>query len=391
MIKPSEVSFLPESAGCYIFHDKSHSVLYVGKAKNLRKRVSSYFQKRDHDPKTAQLLTHIHNIDIIVTPTEVDALLLENSLIQRYYPPFNIDLKDSRRYAYLLLRPGPLPWIEVARDRKEKGEYFGPFVSGAMRKLILDVLSRTFRILTRKPSPRLKKAIDPEMYWTRVAQAREILKGNGDKLISDLEEQMKVAATRTHYEYAMTLRNQINALKTLKEKQMIEMTRSVDAHILNYQIIGDTVYLLIFSIRKGVLEEKQEYSFPYHDAFLDEFLVQYYGEAPIPQELIVPVEVDPALEEYLSKKSHRKVSVIIPQRGDKKDLLDFVAHNVTTTFFAGSERVEALQKILSLPKPPRYIECFDISHLSGTNTVASMTTFTNGFPDRVHKWLTRQG
>jgi excinuclease ABC subunit C len=291
-------------------------------------------------------------------------------------------LKDSKRYAYILLHEDKLPWVETARLRDEKGTYFGPFVSGAIRKLVMDVVSRNFKILTNKPSPQLRKTIDPILYAQRVSQVKKILDGKVDDLIKELTEQMKTHSKDKNYEYAITLRNQIEALKTLKEKQLMELNRAVDANIINYMVADDQVYLILFTIRKGILEEKQDFDFPYYENFLNDFLLQYYDSAPIPKELIVPVEVDPALADYLTKKSKRKVSIIIPSKGDKKELLELVRKNIDITFFAGSERVLALQKILDLPKPPRRIECFDISHLSGTNTVASMVSFNNGLPEK---------
>ncbi|MCX6803071.1 MAG: GIY-YIG nuclease family protein [Candidatus Diapherotrites archaeon] len=137
MIQPKDVSTLPSFSGCYLFKDENGNVLYVGKAKNLKKRVSNYFQKKEHDTKTALLVTKIKNIDFIVTKTEGEALLLENNLIKLHYPKFNLDLKDSRRYAYIRLSEGEIPYLEVARIRGEEGEYFGPFTSGAIRKVII--------------------------------------------------------------------------------------------------------------------------------------------------------------------------------------------------------------------------------------------------------------
>ena len=382
MVKRDELQYLPLEAGCYVFRNKAGEVLYVGKAKQLRKRVGSYFARKDLDGKTALLVREIEDIDVIITSTEVDALLLENNLIKKYYPPFNIDLKDSRRYAYLLLHQDPLPWIEVVRSREEKGEYYGPFVSGAIRKLIMDVVTRTFRILTRKPSPKLRRTIDPTSYAERVFQARQLLKGHVDELIEQLEEEMKISSKKQYYEYALTLRNRIGALKTLKEKQHIEMTKLVDAHIINYQRLGDDIYLLVFTIRRGVLEDKQSYAFGYYEDFFDDFLLQYYDTAPIPQEVVVPHAVDEALGAYLTEKSGRSVKVLVPERGDKKELLALVERNIMTTFFAGREGMTQLQELLGLEKLPQRIECFDISHLAGTNTVASMVSFLNGLPNK---------
>ncbi|MEI7961154.1 MAG: excinuclease ABC subunit UvrC [archaeon] len=386
MLKPNQVSSMPSSPGCYLFKDDKGSVLYVGKAKNLKKRVSNYFQKKGHDPKTALLVTHIKDIDFIVTKTESEALLLENNLIKLHYPKFNLDLKDSRRYAYIRLNDEEIPWLEVARIRGEKGEYFGPFVSGMIRKVIMDLVSWNFKVLTKKPSPQLKKIMLPniEDYKKRVAQVRKILKGNDAELVSELNNEMIAASKKENFEYALTLRNQIAALQTLNEKQVMEFTRTIDGHVINYTIVGDEVYLLVFNIRKGVVEEKQEFSFQYYEEFFEDFLLQLYDSIPIPSEIIVPKEIDgvETLEEFFSNKAKKKVKIIVPKQGDKLELLEFVSKNITATFFAGNARVEELKIALNLEKSPRVIECFDISHLAGTNTVAAMVTFTDGFPDK---------
>ncbi len=382
MVEINEINFLPTDPGCYLFRDKDGNIIYVGKANNIRKRVSSYFQKKELDPKTSQLVKNISDIDVITTSTEVEALILENSLIKKHYPKYNLDLKDSHRYAYIRIHNEEIPWIEVVRYREAKGEYYGPFVSGAVRKLITDVISRNFRVFMRRPSPRLKKSIQKDVYLERIKQARQILKGDVDRLIKELEKKMDIASKKTYYEYSLSLRNQINALKTLKEKQLIEMTKSVDANIINYLKVGDSVYLLIFSMRKGILEGKQEFTFDYYEDFLEDFLLQYYDSAPIPQEIILPESIDESLTDYLTEKAGRKVSIVIPQKGDKKELLEFVLQNVSATFFSGSERMNELKKLLSLNKLPLIIECFDISHLTGTNTVASMVRFKDGLPDK---------
>ena len=374
---------LPLSPGCYLFKNKQGEVIYVGKAKQLRKRVSSYFSKKHDDVKTQMLVDEIQDFDFISTNTEVEALILENNLIKKNYPAYNIDLKDAQRYAYIhLVTDSELPYIEIERSRQAKGEYYGPFVSGYMRKLIVEVLSRNFKILTKKPSPRTKKLTDKDKYLERIDQARKILNGEVDILITELKEAREKASKNTFYEYALTLNNRIEALESLKEKQYMELTRSFDANIINYIISTDTVYLLVFSIRKGILEGKQEYVLPYMEDFLSEFILRYYDKAPIPDEVIVPHQIDPALEQYLMKLRKRKVKVIIPQSGDKKQLLDLVLKNVHDTFFFGKGRLIALKEALNLPKLPVRMECFDISHLGGTNTVASMVSFKEGVPDK---------
>ncbi len=386
MISVIEVNSLPNSSGCYLFKDENRKILYVGKAKNLKKRVASYFQKRDHDAKTALLVSLIKNIDFIVTKTEAEALLLENNLIKLHSPKFNLDLKDSRRYAYLRLSEDELPILEVARIRDKGGEYFGPFTSGAIRKVIMDTITRHFKILYKKPSPQLRKLMleNKEDYLARVAKIRKIIKGNVDELISELEREMKKNTQILNYEYALTLRNQIEALKTLKEKQVMEFTKTIDSNAINYSVVGGELYLLVFNVRKGVVEDRQEFVFDYYEGFLGDFLMQFYDSVKIPSEILVPEEFEgpDLVEDFLSKKAGHKISILVPKTGDKKELLDFVKKNITATFFAGSERTLELQKVLGLEKAPRVIECFDISHLSGTNTVASMVTFVDGFSDK---------
>ncbi len=382
MIKKQNLTDIPHSPGCYLFKDKDNHVIYVGKAKDLRKRVSNYFQKYDHDPKTHMLIEDIENIDFIATDNEIEALLLENSLIKKHYPKYNIDMKDAQKYAYLHLTDSDYPYLEVERSKDNKGEYFGPFVSGAIRKLIFNILTRNFKILTKKPSPKLKKIIDNKEYLKRVRAARKILRGDVDSLILELKKEMNRASSKEYYEYAISLRNQINALENLKEHQLIEQTKSIDASTINYIVSGGEVYLLVFTIRKGVLEGKQEYIFSYNEDFLNEFLLRFYDSSPIPQEIIVPKETDPTLENYLSKKRGSKVKIYVPIIGDKKQLLDLVLKNVHASFFGSIEKIVELKNSLSLPKLPIIMECFDISHLSGTNTVASMVSFRQGVPDK---------
>jgi excinuclease ABC subunit C len=380
MISTTEINFLPNSPGCYLFKNDVGKVLYVGKAKNLKKRVKSYFQKTDHTQKTKMLVERIKKIDFILTKTESEAFLLENNLIKLHYPKFNIDLKDSRRYAYLRLTPDKFPILEVARIREKKGEYFGPFTSGRVRKVVMDTVSRNFKVLTKKPSPKLAKTIDEKEYKLRVEKARKILKGKSEKLVGELTNEMLNHSDSQNFEYALTLREQINALKTMDEKQVMELSRSIDANIVNFVVYNDKVYLLLFNVRRGIVEDKQEFIFDYFDDFLEEFLARVYETQLIPKEIIVPRKVEGYLADYLSKKRGNKVKIIMPSRGEKKELLNFVYQNINATFFAGKERMEALQKAISLPKTPVLIECFDISHNSGTNTVAAMVAYENGYP-----------
>ncbi len=375
---------LPSDPGCYLYKDKSGKVIYVGKAKNLRKRVASYFTKNDHDPKTALLIPEINSIDFFVTKTEVEALLLENNLIKKYYPYFNLDLKDSRRYAYLRLSTDEFPLLEVARTREEPGEYFGPFVSGMYRREIQELLRRNFGILTSKPSSLKRKSIDPIEYKTRIKKARAILKGDVDALIKQLTEEMTIAAEKKFYEHALKLRGQISAVLSLKEKQSMELRKNYDADVINYVQYGDIVYLLVFSMYRGVLENKQEFELPFSENFLEEFIVQYYASALVPKEVIVPVALDDAVREFLSRMKGSSVALVFPQVGVKKELLRLAEKNVKMALHGAKERVFDLKAALRLKNDPIQIECFDISHLRGKFTVASMVSFRNGAPYKSH-------
>jgi excinuclease ABC subunit C len=371
---------IPAEPGCYLFKDEAGTVLYVGKAKSLRKRVASYFTKKHEDPKTELLVKHIREIDYFVTKNEVEALILENNLIKKHYPRYNIDLKDSRRYAYLHVSEDELPIISVARTRELPGKYYGPFTSGKSRREILKLLERQFKILTSKPSALKKKSLDRAEYLKRLKVAEQILKGKTSELVKSLRKEMDAASKEQNYEYALILRRQIDALLSLKEKQNMELRRNYDSDVVNYIRKGDVIYLLVFNVYKGVLENKQEFEFPYRETFLEEFLLQFYAKQKVPKELILPDEIDSSLALYLEKQRGKRLMVVVPQKGEKKALLDLVLKNVSLSLHGEKIRVLALQEVLKLDKAPNLIECFDISHLRGTNTVASMVVFKDGKP-----------
>ncbi|WP_440955196.1 excinuclease ABC subunit UvrC [Methanosarcina sp. Mfa9] len=391
-----DLEALPHLPGCYLFKDEEGGVLYVGKAKDLKKRVSSYFQKRDHDPKTENLVRAAKGLDFIVTNTEVEALLLENTLIKKHWPRYNIALKDSKRYACIHLTDEKFPRIRLARKRVGGGDYFGPFVSARERDYIYEVVRKTFQLRTCKRMP--KRAclryhmgvcsgpcignISVEDYREKVKRAASVLKGNIRELMESLETEMRELAAKQQFELAMELRDEIAALEFLQEKQNVERQKKHDEDILNYLVKDNTVYLMLFKVYKGTLEDKQDYVFAYGGDFLEEFLVQYYSENEPPGELIVPEPLDESLEDFLAHVKGKKVKVTVPKQGEKKELLDLAGKNVEIGFFGDRKKLEALQQKLSLPKAPNVIECFDISHLAGTSTVGSMVQFRGGRPDK---------
>jgi excinuclease ABC subunit C len=392
-----DYSALPHAPGCYLYSDEAGTIIYVGKAKDLKKRVTSYFTKNDHDPKTRNLVAAIASVDVMVTNTETEALLLENNLIKKYQPKYNIDLKDAKRLAYIELTREPFPRIGIARRTgSDDASYFGPFVSAAGRDDVIRVIKRIFLLRSCKKLPKRAclryhmqtcsapciGAISEEEYHKSIELATALLKGRTRELLTRLRTEMAEQSSRQEYEKALSLRNQIAAIERLAERQHVERPKETDQDVIAYTISGQTVYLLVFSVEKGLLTNKQEYSFECREDFFDEFLVLYYSDRTPPQELILPHEVDPALALYLSERKGKTVHITVPKIGEKKKLLDLVEMNIDHAFLKHELKVKDLQVSLNLPDPPLVIECFDISHLSGTAMVGSMVRFSAGIADK---------
>ncbi|MGA9099437.1 MAG: excinuclease ABC subunit UvrC [Methanotrichaceae archaeon] len=387
---------LPHSPGCYLFKDETGRVLYVGKAKDLKKRVSSYFQKLDRGAKTENLLHAAKDIDFIITNTEVEALLLENTLIKKHWPRFNIKLKDSSSYAYIHLTSEAYPRICISRKATRDGAFFGPFVSARERTFIFHIVRKTFGLRTCRRLP--KRAclryhlcvcggpcigmISESDYRERVLRAEAVLKGNIGELMETLNDEMKEFAIKQDFEKAMELRDEITALEKLQERQNVERQRKYDQDVLAYMTDGGNIYLMLFKVYKGTLEDKESFIFAQSDDFIEEFIVQYYSENEPPEELIIPEALDESLVDFLSHVKGKKVRITIPKQGEKKDLLELARKNVEIGFFGDRKKLEALQDALKLPRLPNIIECFDISHLAGTSTVGSMVQFRGGRPDK---------
>ncbi|MCK9632124.1 MAG: excinuclease ABC subunit UvrC [Methanoregula sp.] len=392
-----DTATLPGTPGCYLFYDNGGTIIYVGKAKNLKKRVSSYFQKKDHDKKTLNLVAAIARVSVMVTNTETEAFLLENNLIKKHQPKYNIDLKDAKRYAYIELTREQFPRIGIAR-RTGKGEstFFGPFVSAAERDALIRIIRKVFLLRSCRRLPKRAclrhhmhtcsapcvGAISEEEYHLQVERAASLLKGRSSELLLSLREEMAGYSAREEYEKALSLRNQIAAVTHLAERQHVERPKETDQDVIGYAVSDDTVYLMVFSVEKGLLTGKQEYSFENREDFFEEFLVQYYADRIPPSELILPHDVDEAMAGYLSERKGKSVQVTIPKIGEKKKLLDLVEKNLEHAFLKNELKVKDLQSSLGLADAPDVIECFDISHLSGTAMVGSMVRFRNGVPDK---------
>jgi len=391
-----EIKNLPNEPGCYLFKDKNDKIIYVGKAKSLKKRVKSYFQKDDLDIKTQNMVKNIKSFDFVATDSEVEALILEDTLIKKHQPKYNIRLKDAKSHSYILLTDEEFPRAMIARRKIGSGRFYGPFVSATERDYILQFLKKTFLLRTCNKLP--KKVclryhinlcegpcvglISKKDYNAKIKNVKLILSGKTDRVLKNLEQDMKSYSQNQQFEKAMNTRDQINAILHLNERQKMQREKTYNEDIINYQIKDDKVYLMVFNIYKGTLTNKNEFVFDYNADFLEEFIVQYYSDAPVPKELIVPVKISDSIAPFLKDKKGSKVIVTKPQKGEKKQLLDLVEKNIEITFFADIDKVTTLKNRLHLHESPDIIECFDISHLSGSSTVGSMVQFRFGKADK---------
>jgi excinuclease ABC subunit C len=394
-------SDIPTDPGVYIYRDEADQILYVGKAKNLRARVKSYFSSIDQPAKTRQLLLHIRSIDWIIVNTEVEALLLENKLIKQHTPKYNIDLKDAKSYAYISLTREPFPRVLTSRKVSRKLESFGPYTEGFTRQDLQRAVVRVFKLRTCKTmhkraclnfhihmctAPCVGK-VTAEQYAEQVKGAQSFLGGNYQTTLEQLNLKMKEASLAQQYEEALELRNQIASIRLLTERQIVDNERRFDQDVLVFRRVGEKLLALQMGVRKGVLLGKKEFSVDLQPQIEQEFLKAYYTANQIPREILLnqPVWQEPeekkALEEFLAAKRLASVSLTIPRKADKLALLKLAEKNLESNLEVDSALVE-LQNNLNLPVLPHVIESFDISNLGTEHVVSGMVTFKDAKPDK---------
>ena len=406
----------PGTTGVYLMKDKTGKVIYVGKAKNLRSRIRSYFGKTDSRPMISFLVPKIHDLDFIVTETEKEALILENNLIKEHRPRYNINFRDDKAYFNIRLdTKTKFPRFELVRRVKKDGaKYFGPYSSSASVKETLQFLQQIFPLRTcsdTEPKSRerpcmeyeIKRCtapccglIESEDYHKLVKDAAVFLEGREKKLISDLRSRMTAAAKELRFEEAAVTRNRIAAIEATLEKQRVVSMSFTDRDVFGLYTEENLTQICAIFIRKGkVLGRKRFPLFKIRAApseILSSLLKQYYdGEVFIPKEIIIPEDIDDreVVEEWLAEKRGATVSVVIPKRGQKKALLDMAgdnAENILKTERSAEhdkeEALEILSRQLHLKRLPNRIECFDISNLGGADAVGSMVTFAKGSPQK---------
>jgi len=410
-----KVAQLPFSPGVYLYKDGAGRVIYVGKAKSLRNRVRSYFSEdKLGDVKTGTLIAEAHDIDYILVDNEKEALALENNLIKQYKPRFNILLRDDKTYPYIKLTQEKYPRVYVTRRlRKDGATYFGPYFPANLAHRLVHFIHRHFLVpsckvdLTRfHPKPCLQfhihRCLGPcveglttdEAYATAVRNVRLFLDGRHSDLARDLRARMEAASEATRFEEAASLRDLLSTVEEIEQRQKMAAANDDDTDIFAYYAEPPMVALNLFHLRHGQIVDRREFfwedqeSFDAPEFFSSLLLQIYMDQQHIPGEIHVPVEFEDrqVMEELLSEKRGRKVEIRTPQRGQKKALMDLVETNAKHSFDArfrvlkpSSKAIqEALQETLNLPAPPARIECFDISHIQGTDKVASMVVWEEG-------------
>jgi excinuclease ABC subunit C len=411
---------IPPSPGVYLHKDSGGKVIYIGKAKNLRNRVRSYFQTRPFDRKTDALVRQIKDLEFIVTDNEVEALILEASLVKKHKPRYNIKLQDDKSYPQLKLTVNePFPKVIITRRIQKDGAlYFGPFLPASMARRTIDVINRTFQLRTcdieidgKAPRPCLEYHIKrclgpcvkglctPEQYQEAVKDVRLLLEGRNKELADTLEGRMNEASEETRYELAAKYRDLRKTVIKLSEQQKMATASESDVDIFGYYREGQRLALQLFTMREGHIVGRREFFWEditpdeFEPAeFLGEVLAQYYASDYVPREVIVPVDFTDRglLEKALSSRRGRRVKISVPQRGEKRDMIDLVDKNAKLAFETRfrilkpdmKQVLEELQETLELPRFPARIESFDISHIQGAENVAGMVVCDNGKMNR---------
>ena len=402
----SKLELLPTSPGCYIHKDKNGTIIYVGKAKNLRNRVRSYF-RGSHDTKTEALVSEIVDFEFIVTESNIEALLLEINLIKENKPKYNIMLKDDKSYPFIKITNERYPRLIITRQvKKDGGLYFGPYPDVGAANEIKRLLDRIFpfRKCTNPPSKvcfyyHIGQCVahtickKDKAYFKAMAQeVSDFLKGQDDKIIDDLKEKMNVAAQSMEFERAAEYRDLIQAIGTLRTKQRVMAKDLQNRDVFGYYVDKGWMCVQAFFVRQGKLIERDVNLFPYYNDPDEDFLTyvgQFYQEKShlVPNEILIPQDID---EEAV--KALVDTKILKPQRGEKKQLVNLAIKNARVSLeqkFNLLEKsvektqgaIENLGRLLQIPTPVR-IESFDNSNIMGTSPVSAMVVFVNGKPSK---------
>lgn len=417
-----KLNTLPFSSGVYLMKDKNNNIIYVGKAKNLKRRVNQYFDSREKNLKTNLLVENIYNFDYIITNSEYDALMLENNLIKKYQPHYNILLKDGKNFAYIKIDLNKkFPKLELTRkvDFKKNVKYFGPYFNGISAHSVMDIVKfayplRSCNLSFKKPEKRecLKYSlgecsapctnrISEEEYNKIVYDVINFLNGETEKVKQILTDKMKSLAKLENFESAILFKNQLEMLDKLNNKYTTQIAKKVDIDVIGFYELNNNIGLSIMMIRSGKMIGIE--NFVLIDKFFDDnsltnFVVQYYQNNKIlPKSIVLNSNFssEKILEEFFEKEFEKNIKIEKAQKGVKKTLLDkanenakeYLEKSLSLELLKQERTINAcknLQMKLGLKQIPYRIEGYDISNISGTNKVASMVVFVNGEPKKSH-------
>jgi excinuclease ABC subunit C len=406
----------PQEPGVYIFKDAGGRAIYVGKAKSLRQRLRSYFQEsRPSDEKRERMLDVACHLETILVDNERESLALENNLIKQFKPRYNILLRDDKTYPYIKLTLYErYPRVYVTRRLKKDGsQYYGPYFPANLAYRIVDLIHRRFRVpscnvdlsryhprpclqyyIKRCQGPCVESLTTPQRYAEAVRMVRLFLAGRESELLRDLHQRMIEASEKLEFEEAARCRDLITTVEELRERQKMAASQGEDVDIFGFHQEGPLLAVNLFHLRGGRTVDRREFfweDLPYFDAgetFSSLLKQVYLDQQYLPDEIHVPVDFEDRvpLQELLADKRGRPVQILTPQGGRKRALLELVARNARHSFErrfrvakpAASEMLENLAEALDLPKVPRRIECFDVSHIQGSDIVASMVVWEDG-------------
>jgi excinuclease ABC subunit C len=385
--------------------DKDGKIIYIGKAKNLRNRVRSYFIK-NQNYKTQKLVEKIASVEFVLTDNEGEAFLLESNMIKQYRPIYNIELKDQQRYTYLRVTDEKYPRLVVARRTRDgkflgRGRIYGPFTAGSSKLLTIGSLRKTFKIRICKTLPKkacleyhlgnceapceFKEAQDK--YQNHVSDLESILKGRDLAVYTkQIESDMHEASKNLHFERAAELRDTLRRLTSLRTTQKMESVSKSNEEYFGIKIVDQAAKIMTFKKQNGVIKDSTKFSFDLiGDNSFSNFLFQYYTIAPIPPFVLVSQMPDNAklLEHLLTKMAGHHTRILVPRSGKRKELMDLIMKNIEISSALGFEpKLAELKEILNLPMVPKIIECFDISNHGADYAVGAMSRFVDGRPDR---------
>lgn len=421
-----QLRLIPESSGSYQFYDKDNTIIYVGKAKNLKRRVSSYFNKKHNTVKLSVMVPQIVKIEFIITNSEVEALILESHLIKKYKPKYNVLLKDDKKFPYFLITKEEYPRILVTRKRNKnmlEGKYFGPYTNGKSMYTTLDLLKKLFPLKQCK-TPKFKdrpciyyqigrcmapcqRLISSNDYKKLIKNVELFLSGKQMQLVEELKLMMESASENQEYEKAARYRDSyFDVLKTIEKQKVVYENTNINQDIISLSPDDYMAGISVLQIRDGRLTNKKDFEISKSDYDSEEEIVTYFvkeyyqmtDDDDIPSEIIFSYKINDedknVFEDWLTSKKGSKVKINPKETKKNVDILELATKN--SNYHLQEMKVKSLQEIqgnynetgsyiqekLGLNKFPHRVECFDISHIQGTHTVASMVTFFNGMPKK---------